>query len=196
MKHGWSREELAAKVSVRECIVQALEEEQWRKLPSHTEVRDALKRMCYVLDLKYYPVISLYEQEHRATFQSPKRSSVGNRINKVSVTDRTLKWGLAMISVLIVAGYISSQVYAFARDPGVRLDSPDSFEYVETSRYELSGEIDQGAQLTLNGESVTLESDGRFRVTLNLNPGPNPLEFRVEKGNTKTQTIQKTVYLK
>lgn len=194
-KHGWSRSELAAKVSVRECIIVALEEQNWKKLPTHSEVREALKRMCYVLDLKYYPVVSLYEQEHRSAFES-KKSTVKDRITKVSVTDQTLKWGGAFLSCLIVVGYISSQVYTFAKGAEMSLDSPELFEYADGAQYQVTGMVDQGAQLTLNGQSVTLEPDGQFRVTLNLNPGPNPLEFQVEKGNTKTQTIQKTVYLK
>jgi len=60
----------------------------------------------------------------------------------------------------------------------------------------VTGRLVGGVSLWLNGEKLSLASDGSFKATLNLSPGLNELIFKAvdEAGNTRTLTVRVYYY--
>ena len=52
----------------------------------------------------------------------------------------------------------------------------------------------RASQLTLNGQKVTINEDGKFEVLLNLRDGENRIELAVHKDSQLLKTLQKTIY--
>lgn len=194
---GFTREQISAKISLDESLIQHLEEGKYQKAPI-SENKEVLKRLCYVYHLQYTEVEKLYLQEISPHTQpTPRGSKTLNRAFKnMSITDRTLRMGVIGGGFCVILGYVVFQSVTFVRAPRVHLDALEDFAYTGEPDLVIAGRVDTGGNLTLNGESVTLESDGRFSIDVLLTSGENPLEFQIQRGEGTPSVVQKIVYLK
>lgn len=79
-------------------------------------------------------------------------------------------------------------------DPVVSIDSPADGSTVSTATVTVTGTTEAGATLTLNGDSVTVGSDGSFSAEVTLDQGANTItaEATDAAGNAATDTISVT----
>ncbi|MEM2869205.1 MAG: hypothetical protein QW379_02125 [Thermoplasmata archaeon] len=70
-------------------------------------------------------------------------------------------------------------------------DQPEKVT-VSKERYVLSGRVEPGSKVTLNGKSITVGSDGSFSVELELNEGANEVELKVTDpaGNERSEVYR------
>lgn len=196
---GLTLEQVSAKISFSQSLIRNLEEGVYSK--SHvSETAEVLKRLCYLYHLQYSEVERLFLQEAspngRTRGSTRRHRSINRAFQNMSITDRTLRVGLLGGGVLMIVGYVAFQSYTFVRAPRVHLDQFADFEYTSDQEVVIAGRVDTGGNLTLNGESVTLESDGRFSIDVPLTSGENPLEFQIQRGEGTPSVVQKIVYLK
>lgn len=62
--------------------------------------------------------------------------------------------------------------------PSLVLTNPQD-PYITGQTVAVAGQTEAGAQLTINGQAVTVDADGSFAATLDLVPGPNDLRLAV-----------------
>ncbi len=195
---GLTIAQVSAKVSLPESVIRNFEEGLYARTQI-IDTKEALKRLCYLYHLQYKEVEKLYVQETSLTGQklsNRKPIHIDRLLRGMTITDRTLRRALIASGMMMVIGYVSYQSFAFVRAPKVHLDNISDFQYVNESRIVLRGKVDTGGKLTLNGEQVTLESDGHFSIDVDLSPGENPLQFETQRGQNVPSVSQKIVYLK
>jgi len=196
-RQGYSIEDLAFKISIRPEYLEAIELDKYNEVIPNNEVKGIIKKICYVLNLKYYRVLNLYEKEkfnHINIYD--KENYISHKVKNLSINNKLFKEiGLFIVAILIIS-YISYQIYFFIKIPKVILTNTDEIEYVENEEYSLTGKTDPNSQLTLNGQRVKINTDGEFDFKLNLNKGTNTFKFVINKNNRSKTTILKKVYLK
>jgi cytoskeletal protein RodZ len=185
-----SLDEIELKIKVRAKYLQALEEGDYLSLPSNVYVVGFLTSYAKFLKLDPKELIDLYQTERRSFGESSE--SLLKSSNKISdraivITPKTLIWPGIVISVLFVIGYIFYQVNGFASAPKLEIAAPGTDFVTTEDEVTFEGDTDMGANLTINGQLVTVAEGGHFKENIKLQKGLNTVEVAA-KNKTKKET--------
>ena len=186
---NFSYRTLAYTLNVREEVLRDLEAGRLTKY-SLEEVKRVLKRFSYVCELDSTRVLELCEAE----YQARRTSERGKSEKAIWLTPRHLQWLVVALLFIAGVGYVGLESYKFARDPSLTLSQSQEFETVDKEQYTLTGSVNPGHTLKVNGTRVNLSSGGAFELNLRLRKGYNTLRFEVQKPSGQTQTKMKILY--
>ena len=185
-----SLEEIELKIKVRAKYLRALEEGDYRILPSNVYVIGFLTNYAKFLKLNPVELCDLYQSERRSFGQSGENLLADNhRVSDKSIviTPRSFIWPGIAVSAILIIGYIFYQVSGFASAPKLELASPDRDLITYQSEVIFEGATDTGASLSINGQAVTVSEDGHFKENIKLQRGLNTVELAA-KNKTKKET--------
>lgn len=182
---------LANKTSIDKRYILALEKGFYQEFNPYNQAFPMIRRLSYVLGLKYSSLIELYQAEYRQYCLSSSKKSL---LSRISIHHRNLRT-FFMVTVLVsIILYISFFVYRLAYRPVIQLENKSTYLVYVGEEYLLKGAITRSGVLTLNGEDVILDEKGGFSVPINLSPKENRLELVVEKNDKVIDSIQKVIY--
>lgn len=185
-----------------------LEHSRYDQLPADVYVNGFLTRYADYLNLKKEEILKEYYEEKKIfdSVRSIKRHSDQENKNlikpepskkwletpKFFITPELVMSALAGICVMVLLGYIWFQVKSFAAAPPLEIVNEDAEIVVSMDYIDINGKTDTGANLIINGEAVSVESDGAFTQRIQLNKGVNTIEIVASnKANKETKkTIQ------
>ncbi|MEY3470911.1 MAG: Glucodextranase, domain [Candidatus Parcubacteria bacterium] len=185
--------QLASKLSTPSEYIYALEKGNYRLFKSLNEATPILKKLSYVLGLKYGALAELYNKEYEL-YASSKYNNFSNK--KVVINQKFFKKSLIIFISTVALLYLVSQIYQLGYIPVISLNGSDSYEIFSQENYSLSGTVNGADYLTLNGQKVTLKEGGSFEINILLRQGENRLELQAIKDNKSFGSIQKIVYKK
>ncbi len=190
-----STERLCSLTGVSETVLSALLSGQREQLPALPYVRSALIKIANVLELDREVLLSAYRNEYANKMSGVLDLLPGNRFALHPATSR--KWIFVSIAVILAVIFLIFGQQIFGK-PSLRLTVPDPDQnpYIAaTSTITLSGKIDAGDKLVINGEDVATDDQGFFTLEYRLNPELNTIEFLVRRFLGKEITVLKQVYL-
>ena len=88
-------------------------------------------------------------------------------------TKKIIRIIIAIIIILIVAGYAYFATHNLLSGPEIRVTEPLSGSSVNTSSVQLKGTALRIQDITLNGRPIVVDEKGNFNETLILAPGYN-----------------------
>ena len=191
-KFGVSLEEVEENIKVRAKYLEALENGDYRVLPSNVYVKGFLQSYCGFLGLNFYDIYEMYQKEGRVcgicveSGMTPVTSGKYNQ-KSVVITSKTFIWPSIVLVVMFTIGYIFMQVSGFASAPKLSLVSPQRDMVVTTTEQMFEGQTDAGASVTINGQRVSVDETGHFKEDIKLMPGLNTVEL-IASNKTKKET--------
>ena len=92
-----------------------------------------------------------------------------------------------------------SETFAFAAvggsgKPFILLNDAKDIIFTNQSQYTLSGKTLSGSNLTINGKSVDVTSDGSFNVVINLNEGKNLVKIVSENLKSEVSVVKRVIF--
>lgn len=186
-----SLEDVELNIKVRSKYLEALEEGNYRLLPSNVYVIGFLTNYAEFLGLDSKEMIELYQSERRSfglVQETPLRKSTeGVNDRAIVITPKTFIWpGIALVIISII-GYIFFQVSGFAAAPRLEVASPAKDLVTYQNEVVFEGHTDNGASLTINGQAITVAEGGRFKESIKLQRGLNTVELTA-RNKTKKET--------
>lgn len=191
-KLGVSLEEVEEKIKVRAKYLEALENGDYRMLPSNVYVKGFLASYCEFLSLNFDEVYSLYQQEGRVCGICVDSQMAPNNTSKyqkrsIVITPRSLIWPSIVLVVMLTIGYIFMQISGFASAPKLELATPNKDITISSNEQLFEGETDPGAALAINGQKITVDETGHFKENIKLLQGLNTVEL-IATNKTKKET--------
>lgn len=194
-KYHLSLEQVSQKISISKELLRFIESGEYQSYPIASEVEDALKRLCYIFHLDYQQINGMYRAEAQKSVTGKLPHMWKKSFKHLSITNQILRYGLIASLVGGIGGYILFQGILFIQNPRIQLDSPDrDFQYTTENVEVISGQVSPGAQVFLNGQSVELDSEGRFEVTVGLSPQENAIELQAMRDDSQVSRKQFIVY--
>lgn len=200
LKKELNLDQVQENTQVRLRYLSAFEKNSFACLPGEVYAVGYLKRYLEYLDTpnnqrdKY---IDEFKKEYRAwksinqTILNP--GSLKER-SHLLVTPRLLVVTSAVLSVLVIFGYIFFQVHHLTAPPELSILSPHS-DKVALDNINISGETDPGATVAINNEPISQDQNGHFKQSVALENGINTIHVvatnRFNKKNKQTLTIVK-----
>src|SRR5258708_1867796 len=163
-QHHLELEEFSKMTRIRLENLEALENDQFEKLPSAVFVKGYIKTYATIFGFDYQPVLALLRRDF-------KESAVGKLVPRDFIKPLLKKrrtWApitmvflaLAIIFLTLV-GYVGVQWYNIQKPPKLEVFSPQENEFV-SSHIEVKGQTVNDAIVAVNAQPVAIQQDGTF----------------------------------
>jgi cytoskeletal protein RodZ len=193
-----SLDQVATQTKISKKYIQALESGKYDELPAEVYAKGFLENYAEFLGFPADEVLTQYKRERGLT-PKPKSSEQfvipGQKVErpKVTITPRTLWVAGASLILLIVVGYLLTQVSVFAAPPELELNTPTAGQTVGEESVTVQGKTDPGAILSINGQPIPTDTDGSFKEEVRLLSGTNSLRVTARNKNGRERTVTRSV---
>src|SRR4030042_2077372 len=176
--------------------LEAMEKDQWHKLPGEIYAKNFLKKYCEFLaldtqqlqlDWQKIPCFKLkdYQQDFN------KKTNSQDFFN----LPKTLKITLISIIICALLIYFVWQINQFIKAPEIILYHPITDLTLSEKTLTISGKTESEVNLKINNENIVLDKNNEFFQTLTLQPGLNTLKIEGKKKYSKTRIIERNIIL-
>jgi len=179
--HGLSLADVAKETRIRSDYLKAIEEHHFDDIPyAKIYQRNFIKRYAGAVELDPQTLSGMFDElfapddtEGKSMEHKPAKS-YHLRFPNIPRIIRTI---LILAVVLLVVGYLVSQVNAMVSPPGLIISSPPNGAITNVQAIVVSGNTEQEIRVQINGEEITTSESGQFSEEIILSPGMNTLEI-------------------
>lgn len=197
-KHHLSIEQLANRTRIRSEYLEALENNEFSKLPAATFVKGYIKTYARVLGFDHQPILALLRRDFKESAKGklvPREFIKPVLKNRHSFTPVTIFMVSLAAIFLSLIGYVGFQWYSLNKPPELTITSP-SPESTVASRVVVEGKTLPEAVVTVNAQPVALRPDGTFSTEVFLeSEGISSIMIEATDRRGKSNEQSRTVYV-
>lgn len=168
--------------NISEKFLGYLEEGFYHRLPADVYIYGFLKKLGELYRVDAELLIQQYKKE-RGIHDKINRTQPARQITrpvlpqKIAITPKNIAYAAGVLLVLFVIGYISYQVHAINRPPMIKISEPADGSVIHASSVVLEGQTDIGANLSIDGQDIQVDSQGNFKEPISVTAGAKVLTF-------------------
>jgi cytoskeletal protein RodZ len=177
-----SLDDVEEATKIRTRYLTAIERDDYKSLPGPVYLVGFLASYAEFLNLDPEEIVGQFKTEYKsAQKDNSKQSSFapGRKIadDKFTITPKVLIWFMACLGILTLFVYVGWQVKRFSTPPPVEITAPKQ-DVVTDTRTTIIGQTLETANVTINGQTVTVDSEGKFSQEIGLRRGINTIEIK------------------
>ncbi|HRH32969.1 MAG TPA: helix-turn-helix domain-containing protein [bacterium] len=195
---GLKLEEASKRLKIKVAYLDALEKGRYDLLPSGVYGRNFLREYASFLGLDSRQLLTQFSREVRV-----KSTSKGELFDRQVVSKRYLLalpqlLRNAIIGVLIVACliYLSFLLKRIFEPPFLVINFPPDNFTTSDIRLVINGQSEAETEITINGQGVLADNQGKFEREIYLQSGINRITVVSEKKYSRPATVTKQVLVK
>jgi cytoskeletal protein RodZ len=187
-------EEAAQDLKIKSKFLAAIERGDYNKLPSPAYAQGFVRNYATYLGLSKAETTMLFKREfdEKRAMKVLPDSMVKTKefpIQRIHIQQSMI---IFILFLFLVFGYLFFQYRAAFLPPSLNVNSPATDSKTEQT-LEVSGTADSNATVTVNGEPVSVGTDGSFQKAITLFPGSSTITIKATNRFGKTSTIERTV---
>jgi cytoskeletal protein RodZ len=192
-----SVEEAAAKTGIKLKFLQNLETGDFKTLPADIYVIGFLHQLAQLYAVNPGELINQYKKERNIQKQLSKQSQLfvsgwfKKYFGKLIITPKILSVVLGLAFVILTLGYIIWQLWSINKTPSLVVAEPQNNSVISGSATNVSGHTDPGTDVSVNGQSIFVDSKGAFEMQAALSPGPE--EITVTASNRFGKSVSRDI---
>lgn len=208
---GWDLKDVEKRIGVPVKYLEAIEANNYYQLPSPTYARGFLERYAEFLDLEKEEILNRYRQENRfyllSFYENSSRQGVlpGFRCQTTKLFSK--KWwlrilekidlgkiivGVVILSILVYFGIGIKRMFF---PPKLVIISPQDNLITQTKFLVVEGRVDREVMVAINDQLIDQTNDGKFKETIELQPGLNLIKISAIKKSGRQSVIWRKVTL-
>jgi len=188
---GFSLKKFAEISKIQLGYLEQLEEGRYKKLPAFVYIRGFLKKYCQILNLPPDEILGQIQNEFKAVSSKNEKEILklpSLSSPKIIITPKRIRWAVIAIIFLAILSYLVYQLDYLIAPPRLVLDYPAQDLTINSSSIRILGQAEYSVKLTINGQQIFVDNDGRFSQEINLSPGLNTLQIEaVNRFGRKTE---------
>lgn len=194
LRKGLTLEQIEKATKIRGKFLKALEEDDYKSLPTLTYIQGFLKNYSDFLGLRSTTILAIFRRQYT------RKDRQNERLIEEPLSNS--KWQMTpnkviLASVIILTGVFFTYFYLQYRNlhqpPPLIIESPEDGLIVKTEDVAVFGKTDVDATLTINHELVLVKEGGKFYKDIPLTVGSNILQIeaisRVGEKTAVTRTV-------
>ncbi|MFH1111972.1 MAG: helix-turn-helix domain-containing protein [Patescibacteria group bacterium] len=189
-RQGLTFKQVSFQIKMPECYLKALEEENLKALPAGSYGRHFLREYALYLGLSLESLIKEYD-EHQLYLIKAKPALPGK--SSLLPSWWRLSWVILGVLALALVSYLGWEARRLFLPPPVELINPPANIIVNELQIMVKGHTALGAQITLNGERVSVRDDGFFSQEVVLQPGLNTITVSAVRAYSQPVVIIRQV---
>ena len=170
-----SLEEVENKTKIRKKFLEALEEDNWEKIPGAAYTKGFLKNYLDFLGLPEKETLAIFrrqfDEREKVKITAPFSEALREpfwALNPSKITYLAISF-----LVFLFFLYLFFQYRSLTGTPYLRVDQPKNRSVVREETIAIIGATDPEATLTINNQPVSLDKDGKFSEEVSLLLGSN-----------------------
>jgi len=189
-----SIEEIAQELKIKPRFLEAIERGEYHKLPSPAYAQGFVRNYASYLGLSKAEITALFKREFdekRAMKVLPDTMLKTKEfpIERMRIQQSVIAF---VLIILIILGYLFFQYRAAFLSPSLSVTNPQSGSKTGQTII-VSGKADSNATVTVNGETITVNSNGDFEKAITLFPGNATISVKAVNRFGKETVIQRTI---
>lgn len=198
-KKFYTLEELEKATKIRLELLEALEKDQYHKLPPPTFVQGFIKNYARFLGLDTHKLLAIYRREFSESKNPPRiLETFSNPLDKRKITLTPAKFvGLAVLAMMAIFFlYLFFEYRFLSGAPFLQVQEPPDQVSVATEQVLVSGRADSESTVYINNQQIQVDASGRFSQEIQLKEGANTIVITATSKAGKTAKIERTVFLR
>lgn len=195
----YTLDEIEKATKIRKELLQALEADDYNKLPPPTFVQGFIKNYGKFLKLDSEKLLAVFRREF-ADHKHPPRvlDAWTNPLDKRKFRVTPAKALAGVVLVLIVAFliYLWFEFRFLVGAPFLEISQPSDQETIAGEVVRVVGRTDPEAKVTINNQEVTVALTGSFSEEIKLTESVNTIEVKAVSKNGQESSVDRTVYVK
>jgi len=193
---GYSLANVEDVTKIRATFLEAIEMDDFHRLPSLTIARGFVQNYADFLGLDARTILAFFRrqmhEEQRTTFVP---TGIAKPLNQTVLQLTPGRFLTLLVGGLVVLFlfYLGFAYRALRLPPHLEVESPARGLVTSEKRIEVIGKTDPDATVTVNGVGVLVRSDGRFFDHISLEPGVNSITIVATSRFGKTITVTRDV---
>jgi len=184
--------QVEAATKIRSKFIDALEKNQFEKLPPGTFVKGFIKNYAAYLGLSGEELLAFYrrqtEEEKVVVLPHGRTRAL---MKTFALTPSKFMAGSVIAFLLVFFSYLIFSYFQFAGSPVLVVNSPQNNSVTASENVEITGKTDPDATLTINNQVVSVSENGSFTAKIDLQPGLNTLNIvATNKYKRQTTTVR------
>jgi len=195
-----SLNEVSKATRIQVKYLESLEGGFYNDLPADVYVKGFLRSYADFLGVNENVFIKFYTKEVEIKKNLEKSKNPNNNwekerkdvinVSSFVFTPRVLAIGLISVVVLAICTYLYLEIGSFSSEARLVVLSPANNFSTEESSVLVEGVTDRDAIIYINGKSVIVDDDGKFKENLTIQAGPNTINVKaVNKFNKESEEM-------
>ncbi|MGE5425498.1 MAG: helix-turn-helix domain-containing protein [Bacillota bacterium] len=185
-------EDAAAVLHIRADYLEALENEEYDRLPSGLYGRQFFKEYCQLLKLDYRKLVRLTPYSKEKEGADPFSQKVLRR-HKFLVFPKLFRNALFIGLFCICLLYLLIYFRRLASAPELIVDYPPSNMVTHELSIEIRGQSDPETEVKINNTSIMSTQDGSFSHEVRLKRGLNDITISAQKKYGRESVIERQI---
>jgi len=193
LKQNITLAEIEKKTHIRAKFLQAVESNDWQLFSSKIYIIGIIRSYSKILNLDVKKMLAFFRRDYEKVEDTKFKKRVASRFLH-SESKKFSLIGIALL-VLLFLSYFLYQLKLYFSPPQVTILAPQVKEFRREDRVKVIGKTEKEAIITILGERVYQDSEGKFEYNFPLLKEKNELTIEVVGANGK-KTVVKEIYLK
>jgi cytoskeletal protein RodZ len=192
-------EDVEKQTKIRKELLEALERNDFDKLPPATFIQGFIKNYGKLLSLDTEKLLAMFRRDYEARKHPPQiMESFSNPIKnkKFRITPAKI---LGLVVVLIILGFLSYlwvEYRQFVGAPPLQVNSPKDQQVVDIPTVLVEGSTDPDTKVTVNNQEIGVDGNGHFSEEIKLSASTNQVEIVATSKFGHPAKTTRTVFVK
>lgn len=193
-----SLEDVAKRLRIQTRYLRALERGDYKELPADVYTRGFVKSYAEYLGLDSEAILKLYKTERNIIDNVNKKNKKDDedkefKNSRVIITPRLAKVAAVIIIIAGLFFYLWFQISGLSAPPKLTVKEPLTDKTISEDSIVIIGETKSGADVTINGQSVYVDTEGNFKESVALQIGLNNLRIVAANKLDKENIIERKI---
>jgi len=198
-KQFYSIEDIEKHTKIRKELLEALEADDYAKLPPATFIQGFIKNYARFLNMDSEKMLALFRRDFEAKKHPPRimesfKSPLQNRGFRLTPS-RILGLVVALV-IFSFFGYLWFEYNQFVGAPNLVVVTPADQQSVDIPQVTVEGQTDPEIKVEVNNQDVGVDNLGHFREDIKLSASTNRIIITATSKFGKTATIERTVFVR
>jgi cytoskeletal protein RodZ len=191
VRKKYSRARLEEATKIKKGFIEAIENENWEKLPEYPVLHGFISSIAKTLKVDVDMLTAILRRDY-----PPKKLDVNPKPDvseKFSWSPRlTFLASSIVISVAILA-YLVFQYMSFISPPRLEIFEPKEGQEIATSTLVVEGKTDSDVVVRINNQSVLINDEGDFSEEINIFEGTGEIEIVATSRSGRITIIKRRI---
>jgi len=180
--HSLTIAEVSIQTGIKQQFLEHLENAEYQKLPPDVYAVGFLNELARIYGVPPEILINQFKKE-RGMVDPKNRPGMAGEFNwqamvkRIIITPKLVSVAAGALFLCITIGYVVFQLILINSPPKLSVNQPSAGAVVNDSTVMVSGQTEPGVELSINGQSVFVNSQGGFEARVGISPGQNELQF-------------------
>lgn len=194
---GMNLTQISKRTLIAERYLQAIENEDWQRLPGEIYIKNFLKRYAMELGFDSERVLKSYTNKnstYETSIYSLQRTLPLAQSNFLNIP-KLLRSSILILVVVLFIGYLGWQTIKIITPPELSIYSPVDNLVTSEGKIIIQGKTELEVEVAINNMNIPV-NNGKFYEELDLQQGLNVLKITARKKYSKQQVIYRKIMWK